>query len=161
LSFTSLPYTTSGTAVVTSTVEATGLLYSYSAGFERAAFASNQYLKIDSPSSAFTLDETGYYVVTVDWQRVTGNPQMYVWDRSANQFVVGVTLPEANRWYTVVESGYSIGNAAFLFLDFSGGATTENVQMANWWLPSFGIFHTCQTHKTIWNQEFLPKIQIR
>ena len=125
LSFTSLPYTTSGTAVVTSTVEATGLLYSYSAGFERAAFASNQYLKIDSPSSAFTLDETGYYVVTVDWQRVTGNPQMYVWDRSANQFVVGVTLPEANRWYTVAAIGYSIGNAASLFLDFSGGATTE------------------------------------
>ena len=125
LSFTSFPYATSGTAVVTSTVEGTGLLYSYSAGFERAAFASTEFLAVASPSSVFTLDESGYYVVTVDWQRVTGNPQMYVWDRSANQFIAGVTLPEANRWYTVAAIGYSVGNAASLFLDFSGGATTE------------------------------------
>lgn len=125
LSFTSFPYQTSGTAVVTSTVEGTGTLYSVSAGFERVAFASNEFLKIDSPSSSFTLDESGYYVVTVDWQRVTGNPQMYVWDRSGNQFIASVTAPEANRWYTVAAIGYSNGNGASVFLDFSGGSTTE------------------------------------
>jgi hypothetical protein len=125
LSFTSFPYQTGGTAVVTSTVEGTGTLYSISAGFERAAFASNEFLRIESPSSSFALDESGYYVVTVDWQRVTGNPQMYVWDRGGNQFITSVTAPEANRWYTVAAIGYSNGNGASVFLDFSGGATTE------------------------------------
>jgi hypothetical protein len=125
LSFTSFPYTTQGAAVVTSTVEGTGTLYSISAGFERAAFASNQFLNINSPSSSFTLDQAGYYLVTCDWQRVTGNPKMYIWDRNTNQFVINVSLPEANRWYTVAAIGYSNGSGASLFLDFGGGDVTE------------------------------------
>jgi hypothetical protein len=125
LSFTSVPYTATGVATITGGLDGTSILYNYSNSFTRAAFASNEYLSIDSPSSAFTLDEAGYYVVTVDWQRTAGNPRMYVWDRSANQFITSVSLPEANRWYTTAGIGYSNGNGASLFLDFSGGSVTE------------------------------------
>jgi hypothetical protein len=125
LSFTSVPYNATGVANVQGGLDGSSILYNYSSSFEQAAFASNQFLKINSPSSDFTMSEGGYYLVTVDWQRVTGNPQMYVWDRNQNQFIVAVSLPEANRWYTVAAIGYNAGNGATLFLDFSGGATTE------------------------------------
>lgn len=138
LSFTSYPYITNGTAVVTSTVEGTGTLYSICAGFERAAFAGNQYLNIDSPSATFVLSESGYYVVTVDWQRVTGNPRMYVWDRNLNQLITGAALPEANRWYTVAAIGHSNGNGASMILDFSGGPVTETCK---WRLGGYQVVY--------------------
>jgi hypothetical protein len=125
LSFTSVPYTATGVATVLGGLDGAGILYNYSNSFTRAAFASNEFLRIDAPSSSFTMDEGGYYLVTVEWQRVTGDPRMYVWDRSGNQFIVNVSLPEANRWYTVAAIGYNVGNAASMFLDFSGGPVTE------------------------------------
>jgi hypothetical protein len=125
LSFTSVPYQVTGVATIQGGLDGTSILYNYSNSFTRAAFASNEFLKINSPSSDFTLNEAGYYVVTVDWQRTAGDPKMYVWDRSANQFIINVSLPEANRWYTTAAIGYSNGNGSTLFLDFSGGAVTE------------------------------------
>ena len=125
LSFTSVPYLTSGVAVIQGGLDGASILYNYSNSFTRAAFASNEFLKIESPSSDFVVSEAGYYVVTVDWQRTAGDPRMYVWDRSANQFLTSVSLPEANRWYTTAAIGYSNGNGATLFLDFSGGPVTE------------------------------------
>ena len=125
LSFTSIPYLTSGLAVIQGGLDGTSILYNYSNSFTRAAFASNEFLKIDSPSSDFVVSEAGYYVVTCDWQRTAGDPRMYIWDRSANQFITSASLPEANRWYTTAAIGYSNGNGATLFLDFGGGPVTE------------------------------------
>jgi hypothetical protein len=138
LSFTSIPYTATGVATITGGLDGTSILYNYSNSFERAAFASNEYLKISSPSSNFTFDEAGYYVVTCDWQRTAGNPKMYVWDRDQNQFIVSVSLPEANRWYTTAAIGYNSGNGATLFLDFSGSSVTET---CSWRIGGYQVLY--------------------
>lgn len=109
-----------GTATVNSTLVADGQIFSVCCEFTRAAFLTNQYLEISSPTSGINIGTAGYYVVTIDVKRTQGNPRLYVWDRNTKQFVVSAEIPSLNRWYTFAAIGYSDGSAGTITIDFQG-----------------------------------------
>ena len=112
-----------GSFSLTGTVVSDGRIYSQCNEFTRAAFASTEFTRLNSPNSVITTVE-GWYVFTLDMKRTAGNPIAYVWDRGSAQMVIAMQAPTLNKWYTFAALAYSPGSQP-LFLDFSGSATTE------------------------------------
>jgi hypothetical protein len=109
-----------GVSTVNSTLVADGQIFSVCCEFTRAAFLSNQFLEVSSPTSGINLGAAGYYVVTLDVKRTQGNPKIFLWDRNIKQFVVFAEIPSLNRWYTMAAIGYSDGTAGTITVDFGG-----------------------------------------
>ena len=106
------------------TVVADGRIYANCNEFTRAAFASNQFTRLNSPDSSITT-AAGWYVFTLDFKRTLGDPRVAIWNRDTAQFVIDMQAPAPNKWYTFAAIGYSAGGQT-LYLDFYGGATTED-----------------------------------
>jgi len=112
-----------GSFSLTGTVVSDGRIYSQCNEFTRAAFASTEFTRLDSPNSVITTVE-GWYLFTLDMKRTAGNPIAYVWDRGSAQMAIAMQAPTLDKWYTFAALAYSPGSQ-LLFLDFSGGAVTE------------------------------------
>ena len=112
-----------GSFALTGTVVSDGRIYSQCNEFTRAAFAGNEFTRLDSPNSVITTT-AGWYLFTLDFKRTAGNPKAYVWDRANAQMTINMQVPTLNKWYTIAALAYSPG-AQQLFLDFSGGTVTE------------------------------------
>lgn len=131
--------TGNGSFSLTGSVVSDGRIYASCNEFTRAAFANNQFTRLNSPDSLITT-LTGWYVFTFDFKRIAGNPLVYVWDRSNAQLAISMAAPELNKWYTMAAIGYAAGGQT-LFLDFGGGAVTET---CTWRVSAYQI-HYFQT----------------
>ena len=123
-----------GSFNLTGSVVSDGRIYSNCNEFTRAAFANNEFTRLNSPDSLITTS-AGWYVFTLDFKRTAGNPLVYVWDRSNAQLAIVMSAPALNKWYTLAAIGYATGGQT-LFLDFGGGTTTET---CTWRISAYQI----------------------
>jgi hypothetical protein len=143
--FSAIPFTaavaTSGIAL-TGTVVPGGQIFGTCNQFTRAAFGSTEYARISSPDPSFTTT-AAFWVFTIDFARVAGNPKIHIWDRSSNQFATSMEAPAAGKWYTFAAIGYSPGGQS-LWVDFSGSNEDCTWLVSAYQLHRFSSFEQAQ-----------------
>lgn len=120
-------YSASGTSVIstgngsfnlTGTVVSDGQLYATCNEFTRAAFASNQFTRVNSPDSVLTLS-AGFYVLTFDAKVTVGDVIFNWWNRSTQQAAKSMRCATLNDWYSFAAIAQAAGGESIYF-DFQG-----------------------------------------
>lgn len=138
-----IAYTGEGTFNLTGTVVNDGRIYDTCNEFTRAAFGDTQYTKLTLPDSEI-ITTAGWYVYTLDFKRLAGNPKVYIWDRSTAQFIGYVGAPKINTWYTYAGYGYSPDNQT-LYLDFRGDNTDCTWRVSAYQMHRFDTMEEAQS----------------
>jgi hypothetical protein len=161
VAFTS-PEVTSGTFALTGTSVADGRIYSTCNEFTRAAFADNEFTRVDT--SAITTS-AGWYVATFDVKVTAGAPLFFIWDRSASQLASSISCPTLNKWYSFAAVGYSAGSQA-LFLDTTGSNATCTWRLSAYQIHRFASYEEVQAFlangvyadTSVYTVAFLPAV---
>jgi len=126
----------SGSFALTGTVVSDGVLFNSCNEFTRAAFLTNQYVRVNTPTTLITTS-AGWYVLTVDMKIVSGTSvNLYLWDRSTAQHSTNIACPNTGKWYTFASIAYSPGGQSY-YLDIGGGGTDVTWRMSAYQLHRF------------------------
>jgi hypothetical protein len=110
--FASAPIGTSGTASITGSLVADGVIYPQCNEYTRNPMAFGEYF---APTGCSFTTTAGYYVCTVDVKVVSGGVRLSLWDRDANQWFIEAQ-GAVGKWVTFGAIGYSTGGQT-IYLD--------------------------------------------
>lgn len=115
--FASGAISTGGTATLTGSLVADGVIYAQCNEYTRNPMAAGEYF---NPAGCSFTTTAGYYVCTVDVKVVSGGVQLFLWDRNLNQWFSGAQ-GVVGKWVTFGSIGYSAGGQT-VYLDMGNFA---------------------------------------
>lgn len=127
-----------GSFNVTAGTTSDGVIYGTCNTYSIPFTSVTQYTALIAGTVTLSLGQ--WYVVTFDVKVISGQPTFNSWNRSSNQLIVGLSVPENNVWYTVGALGYcENADPAFYALDIgTQSATAAEVRLSAFQICSFG-----------------------